>query len=151
MSKGRQRTLQQESVQQIRILYAEDYDLVLFTVKQLLELEGWHIELCRDGTSALEKIEGREHFDCIVLDADMPGMHGLELLARARLMTHRRRTPVVIFTALDCEEEAQEAGADAFLRKPSGIRDLVPTIEQLLNPQDTQRNHLDHQSFTNRS
>ena len=124
---------------------------MLFTVRQLLELEGWAVELCRDGTTALEKLESREHFDLILLDADMPGVHGIELLRRARSMTHRRRTPILIFTALECEEEAQAAGADAFIKKPNGIRDLVQTVEQLLNEQGFELKQRDQQSSSNRS
>lgn len=138
-------------MQQVKILYAEDYDLVLFTVKQLLELEGWRVELCRDGATALRRIETREHYDIIILDADMPGMHGLELLKRARSMTHRRRTPIIFFTATDCETEARAAGADVFLKKPNGIRDLIQTIERLLDGLGTQFNYRDQQSSTNRN
>ncbi|HEX8473622.1 MAG TPA: response regulator [Pyrinomonadaceae bacterium] len=138
-------------MQQIKILYAEDYDLVLYTVKQLLELEGWRVELCRDGATALKRIETREHYDLLILDADMPGMHGLELLKRARSMTHRRRTPVILFTATDCEAEARSAGADAFLKKPNGIRDLIQTVEQLLDGRNSQFDYRDQQSSSNRS
>ncbi|HVF55037.1 MAG TPA: response regulator [Pyrinomonadaceae bacterium] len=119
-------------MQQIRILYAEDYDLVLFTVKQLLELEGWFVDICRDGVAAMKKIESEEPHDLIVLDADLPGVHGLELLRRARDLEHRRHTPILMFTSVDCKDEAADAGADAYLRKPGGIRELVQTIESLL-------------------
>ena len=133
-------------MRQIKILYAEDYDLVLFTIKQLLELEGWSVDVCRDGAVALEKLEQREPYDVIVLDAEMPGLHGLELLKRARSMTHRRRTPILVFTASDCEREAFDAGADAFLKKPSGIRDLIQTVERLLHPQGLSLSFGDQQS-----
>lgn len=116
----------------IKILYIEDYDLVLFTVKQLLELEGWLVEICRDGVAALKKLESEEHYDLIISDAELPGMRGLELLRRIRELTHRRRTPILMFTASDCQPESMIAGADVFLKKPSGIRDLIRTIKQLL-------------------
>ena len=117
----------------ISILYVEDYEQVLYTVKQLLELEGWRVEICRDAETALGLIEGRQVFDVIVLDAALGPMSGLELLRRARAIDAYARTPVVMFTATDCEEEATAAGANVFLRKPSGIRDLVATVERLLN------------------
>jgi CheY-like chemotaxis protein len=131
-------------LQQIKILYAEDYDLVLFTVKQLLELEGWSVDICRDGSEALKKIEGAEHYDVIVVDAELPGTSGINLLSRARELTHRRRTPMIMFTANDCEAEALAAGADAFLRKPGGIRDLIQTIERLLNKGTTSLRMTNH-------
>lgn len=120
-------------MQRISILYAEDYELVLFTVKQLLELEGWAVEICRDGAATLERLESEEPHDLIILDSKLPGLDGLELLRRLRALRHRANTPVIVFSATDCEPDARAAGADAYLKKPSGIRDLVPTIENLLN------------------
>lgn len=117
----------------INILYVEDYEQVLLTVKQLLELEGWRVEICRDAETALGLLDERRPFDLIVLDAKLGGMSGLELLRRARTMPPYARTPAIVFSATDCEEEAAAAGADAFLRKPSGIRDLIATVERLLD------------------
>ncbi|MCA1592843.1 MAG: response regulator [Acidobacteria bacterium] len=127
-------------MQQIKILYAEDYDLVLFTVKQLLELEGWSVEICRDGAACLKKLESREHFDVIVLDTELPEVCGLELLRRSRTLDHRTSTPVIIFSSGERESESRSAGADAYLNKPAGIRDLVQTIENLLYKHGEQLN-----------
>ncbi|HJR07280.1 MAG TPA: response regulator [Pyrinomonadaceae bacterium] len=119
-------------MQQIRILYVEDYDLVLFTVKQLLELEGWRVDICRDGTAARKKLEGEDHYDLIILDAQLPGESGLELVQQARQLAHRRRTPVIMFTGSLRQEDAIAAGADAFLNKPTGLKDLIATCNALL-------------------
>jgi CheY-like chemotaxis protein len=120
-------------LQQIRILYAEDYDLVLFTVKQLLELEGWRVDICRDGSAALKKLESDDHYDLIILDAQMPGESGLALVHRARQLAHRRRTPIIMFTGSLRREDALAAGADAFLNKPTGLKDLITTCNSLLD------------------
>ncbi|HLL73277.1 MAG TPA: response regulator, partial [Pyrinomonadaceae bacterium] len=120
-------------LQQIRILYVEDYDLVLFTVKQLLELEGWRVDICRDGTAALKKLESDEHYDLIVLDAQLPGESGLDLVKRARRLAHRRRAPIIMFTGSLRHDEAIAAGADAFLNKPTGLKDLIATCNSLLD------------------
>lgn len=124
---------QQKTLRRIKILYAEDYDPVLFTVKQLLEQEGWAVDVCRDGSAALKRIEDREQIDVIILDSELPGIRGLELLKRTRQLMHRRYTPVIVFTAGECERDALDAGADAFLKKPGGIRDLTRTIGRLLD------------------
>ena len=120
-------------MQQTRILYAEDYDLVLFTVKQLLELESWQVDICRDGSAALKKLESDEHYDLIVLDAQLPGESGLELVKRARHLAHRRRAPIIMFTGSLRHDEAIAAGADAFLNKPTGLKDLIATCNSLLD------------------
>ena len=119
-------------MQQVRILYAEDYDLVLFTVKQLLEGENWRVEVCRDGPAALKKIDSEESYDLLILDERLNGVNGTELLRRARQSSHLRATPAVMFTASPCEDDARAAGADAFLRKPSGLKDLISTCRRLL-------------------
>jgi CheY-like chemotaxis protein len=119
-------------LQQTRILYAEDYDLVLFTVKQLLELESWQVDICRDGATALKKLEGDEHYDLIILDAQLPGESGLSLVQRARQLAHRRRIPIILFTGSLRHDEALAAGADAFLNKPTGLKDLISTCNSLL-------------------
>ena len=120
-------------MQQTRILYAEDYDLVLFTVKQLLELESWQVDICRDGAAALKKLESDEHYDLIILDAQLPGESGLSLIQRARQLAHRRRVPVILFTGSLKHDEALAAGADAFLKKPTGLKDLIATCNSLLD------------------
>ncbi|MDQ3257947.1 MAG: response regulator [Acidobacteriota bacterium] len=120
---------------QIKILYAEDYDLVLSTVKQLLELEGWAVDVCRDGATALKQIESNKEYDLLLLDDEMPVVRGIELVRRARSLPHRRETPIIIFTAGDCGEEVLASGAGACLKKPSGLRDLIRTIEDLIDRQ----------------
>lgn len=119
-------------MQQVRILYVEDYDLVLFTVKQLLEGESWKVEVCRDGSAALKRLDGDERYDLLILDERVGGVDGMELLRHARRTPRLRATPAIMFTATPCEEAARAAGADAFLRKPSGLKDLIATCHRLL-------------------
>ena len=120
-------------MQQVTVLYVEDHDLVLFTVKQLLELEGWRVRICRDGGEALRHIKGDEHFDLIITDAELPTVSGFELIRKVRTLTHRQSTPVLCFTANDCGDEAIAAGAVAYLKKPGGIKDLIATCNRYLH------------------
>ena len=106
---------------------------MLFTVKQLLEMEGWSVDICRDGVATLKKLESSEHYDLIILDAELPGMRGLDLIRHARELMHRRRTSILMFSAVNYEHTSLMAGANAFLKKPSGIRDLIKTVKQLLD------------------
>ncbi len=120
-------------MQQITVLYIEDHDLVLFTVKQLLEQEGWRVQIARDGNQALKQITGNEQFDLIILEADLPGVSGFDLLRRTRKLAHRQAVPLIMFTARECRAEALAAGADAYLKKPNGIKDLLATCYRVLN------------------
>lgn len=121
-----------DATQPVSILFVEDNRCVAETVRETLELEGWSVESCADGNAALRRIEGREHFDLFLFDNDLPGIHGIELIRRARLLPQRRHTPIVMFSASDLAHEAHGAGADVFLKKPNDVNVLVGTINRLL-------------------
>jgi CheY-like chemotaxis protein len=124
-----------QAASQISILHVEDNAFVASMVKEMLELEDWKIESCADGILALEKIVGDTHYDLILLERDLPGVNGLELLQRARSMAHRRQTPIVFLSANAIEREALDAGASAVLHKPEGIGSLADTLAGLLSVQ----------------
>lgn len=114
------------------ILYAEDNRVLLRALKDLLEFQGWRVEPCANGLAALRKIEGDAPYALLLLDNEMPGASGLELVRRARSLAHRRDTPAVIISASEVGTEARRAGADAFLKKPDDINKVVETISRLL-------------------
>lgn len=114
------------------ILCVEDNKLVLGAIRETLELEGWRVEVCEDGTTALTKINSSEYYDLITLDNDLPGVSGLDLLQHARALDHRRQTPIIIFSSDNVEREARRAGANAFLRKPEGMPAIAETVAHLL-------------------
>jgi CheY-like chemotaxis protein len=124
---------------QVSIFHAEDSKLVGQLVHDLVTAENWKIDLCTDGDTALKKLTGDEHYDVLVVDNDLPGLSGLELVQRARKITHRRRTPIVMLSGDDYESEAWRAGVDAFLKKPEEIGDLPTTITRLLRERSSER------------
>lgn len=117
----------------IGILHVEDNELVAGVTREMLELQGWTVETCFDGNVALEKISGAVEYDLLVLDYDLPGVNGLELVHRARMLAHRTRTPIIVLSASPVGAAAREAGADVFLQKPQDIGSLVETITRLLS------------------
>jgi two-component system chemotaxis response regulator CheY len=117
---------------QISILQAEDNQMLASVLGEMFATEQWRVELCADGGSALDKLAGRERYDLLLFDNDLPGLSGLELVLRARSMPHRRRTPIIMLSGNDCEAEAWRAGVDAFLRKPKDIDQVLSAIARLL-------------------
>jgi two-component system chemotaxis response regulator CheY len=101
-------------------------------VSEMFSAEGWRIELCTDGDAALRKLTSDERVDLLLLDNELPGVNGLDLVKRTRKMTHRRRTPIVMLSGNDCETDAWRAGVDAFLKKPAQVNELPSTIARLL-------------------
>ncbi len=116
----------------ITILSVEDNRIVADALIETLEAEGWSVEACTDGTSALERLNSQERFDLLLFDNELPGASGLELTRQARLLPHRQQTPIVMLSASDCEAEAGEAGVNAFLRKPEDIMAVAETISRLI-------------------
>jgi tetratricopeptide (TPR) repeat protein len=116
----------------IRILHVEDEAQVADAARGALSAEKWEVELCTDGDSALRKLTGNEHYDVVIVDSSLSGVTGLELAQRARKITHRRRTPILMLSDDDLETEAWGAGVDAFLKKPDQLTELTPTVARLL-------------------
>ena len=120
----------------MRILHVEDNEIVTTMVKETLENQGWQVVTCADGNVALEKISGEDEYDVLLLDYDLPGVNGVEIINRARELDHRCDTPIVMLAASPVEAAAREAGADVFLRKPQDVTRLVETINHFLEERE---------------
>ena len=122
-----------DETRSVTILHVEDDRHVADMMRDTLEGEGWRVETCADGATALKRLAGDAHYDLLLFDQDLPGVSGLELVRATRKLPQRRRTPVVMLSASDCEAEAWRAGVDAFLRKPDDIRSVTAMISRLLS------------------
>lgn len=115
------------------IFYLEDNDRILVLVRDVLEFAGWYVKPCNSGFYAWTMLDWeKEHYDLLILDNEADGLDGLTLTRRVRQMPHRKETPIILLSMEDLEAEAREAGADAFLRKPNNLIELVDTIRRLL-------------------
>ncbi len=124
---------------QISILHVEDNKTVARTVQDALGAEGMQTNSCLSGTTALEILKDEAVYDVIIVDNDLPGLSGLELILRLRSMPHRRKTPIIMLSGDDCEKEAWRAGVDAFLRKPEALDRLSSTIARVLEERKERR------------
>jgi CheY-like chemotaxis protein len=115
----------------LTILYAEDNKLVSDAVRDLLEAEGWRVEFCANGNSAMNRLAGGVPYSLLLFDNELPGATGLELTRYARSLPRYRRTPIIMVSATECGAQAQSAGADLFLRKPDDIDVLVGAVRRL--------------------
>jgi two-component system chemotaxis response regulator CheY len=121
-------------MQAAMILYVEDNELVLHGVKDTLEQEeGWRVDACADGTTALTKLESGAHYDLLLFDNELPGVDGLTLIRRARELPHRRHLPIAMLSASHIKADALRAGADEFLKKPDDITKITEHVRRLFN------------------
>lgn len=123
----------------IKILHVEDYKLVAQAVRDALEALGWKVETCADGAEAMKILADDEPYNILIFDYDLPGHNGIELMRYARTLPHRRRTPIIMFSASNVEQDAWRAGASAVLRKPDDVARLSETVTRLLSKDTTGR------------
>jgi CheY-like chemotaxis protein len=98
------------------VLVADDNVAVRTLLRLTLGPSHVVIEAC-DGAEALELLHQR-HPDIAILDVVMPTFDGLEVCRRLRQNPALRDTPVIILSANATDDEAQRAGANAFIAKP---------------------------------
>lgn len=115
-----------------RILIVEDEPAIALALGDDLELEGYDVTVVHDGFEAVKRArEGT--FDAILLDIMLPGKDGFEVCRELR--RGQVRTPILMLTARALEAEkvlGLEAGADDYVTKPFGIRELRARIAALL-------------------
>ena len=113
------------------ILFVERNQMFRGIVNDVLEFAGWYVKGCADNIYARAMLEQGEHFDLLIIDSEA-SHDGFETIRLVRRLPHRKETPIILISLEDLTEQAREAGADAFLRKPNNLIELVDTIRRLL-------------------
>jgi len=124
---------------QVLVLHVEDNKAIASLVQDALAAEGMHVDSCLNGTTALEILKSDSPYNVLIIDNDLPGLSGLELVLRVRSMAHRRGTPIIMLSGDDCEKEAWRAGVTAFVRKPEAVNQIASTITRLLEERKSKK------------
>jgi DNA-binding response OmpR family regulator len=115
-----------------RILVVEDEPAIALGLEDDLKMEGYQVEVVADGVTAARRAR-EERFDLILLDVMLPGKDGFEVCREVRRAGVR--TPIVMLTAKTQEAEKVmgfDLGADDYVTKPFGTRELRARIKALL-------------------
>jgi two-component system chemotaxis response regulator CheY len=103
----------------------------------LQRIPGITYKEAKDGVDAA-RILDQEVFDVVLLDINMPGMNGLQLLKRIRKDPRLAATRVIMITTEWTENSAEEAralGADGYVPKPVQAHQVIDTVKRLLSTQ----------------
>jgi two-component system phosphate regulon response regulator PhoB len=125
------------------LLVVEDDETIRETVRDALELEGFAVVACGNGRDALQILQRApegEGFSLVVLDLMLPGLGGLDVCRQLR--QGNNQTPILVVSARDSETDrvlGLEVGADDYLVKPFGMRELVARCRALLRRTTSQQ------------
>jgi len=115
----------------MRILIAEDDNLLADALTQSLRHAGYAVDYVNDGAKADTALRSQE-FDLLILDLGLPRMSGLEVLQNLR--TYNTSLPVLILTAADSIEQrvrGLDLGADDYMAKPFALSELEARVRAL--------------------
>jgi DNA-binding response OmpR family regulator len=115
----------------VRVLVAEDERLMADTIAEGLRRRAMAVDVCYDGEAALERV-CVNRYDVVILDRDLPGVHGDEVCRT--IVVSRAETRVLMLTAaagLRDRVDGLDLGADDYLTKPFAFAELVARVGAL--------------------
>ena len=116
-----------------KILIVEDDDTILLGLKDDLEFEGYEVAAADNGRDGY-MLAKNEEFNLIILDILLPELTGFEICKKLR--EENVKTPIIMLTAAKTEEMDKvmglEMGADDYVTKPVGSREMVARVKAIL-------------------
>ncbi len=122
---------------QKKIIIVEDEPSLIFTLQDTLENEGYEVHVVKEGTTAVDKVKEVEP-DLMLLDLMLPGKSGYDICNEIRGLKYT--FPIIMLTARDQEIDkvtGLNLGADDYMTKPFGVKELLARINARLRRADT--------------
>ncbi|MFZ2088424.1 MAG: response regulator [Desulfobaccales bacterium] len=117
----------------IQILLVDDDLHIRSLGRELLEKLGYGVETAENGWEVLEKLRQGRPLDLVILDYHLPGMNGLEVMARLKTLYPGAEVLMASgFFSNQEKEQLRAGGARGFLDKPFRLKELQSRIEEIL-------------------
>ncbi|TYP92026.1 two-component system, OmpR family, alkaline phosphatase synthesis response regulator PhoP [Fodinibius salinus] len=123
-----------------KIVIVEDEPSLVFTLQDTLQNEGYNVFVAKKGAKGVEIVK-KEDPDLMILDLMLPGMSGYDVCEKVREMDYT--FPIIILTARDQEIDkvtGLNIGADDYITKPFGVKELLARIQARLRRSDEYTN-----------
>lgn len=127
------------SIDGLHILAAEDNEINVEILTELLDIEGATCDIAYNGQEAVEKFEASKpgHYDVIFMDIQMPVMNGYDAAKAIRESAHKdaKKIPIIAMTANAFDDDvkaALQSGMNAHLAKPIDMKKLKQLVSKLL-------------------
>ena len=117
----------------MRILAVDDQPLTLTAIEYKLMSVGHEVYFGKNGSEAISQLEALKP-DLVILDLNMPGQGGLEVIEHIR-QEMQNDVPIIVMSGEDDEDmvvQSFKLGADEYIRKPVGLEELVVRVHKLL-------------------
>jgi CheY-like chemotaxis protein len=130
----------QENLKKINLLMVEDNEVDVVLTREILsetERAAYQLNAVKDGFEALSYLQKRNGYknapqpDLILLDLNLPRMHGFDFLARIKAEPKLKTIPICIFTTSETKEDIEKAKmlqADSYLIKPMNLQEFEETF-----------------------
>ncbi len=126
----------------LAILFVDDEP----SLQELMRLElpqmGHSVTVCPDGYTAIAALE-KESFDCLIVDLDMPGLSGIQVIERAYQLQPTAESVILTGkSTLETAVQAMRFGATDYLTKPCKLSDLGTLLDQVAKRRDMRRKYV---------
>jgi len=123
------------------ILIIDDEPEIRALTRMMLERAGYEVLEAANGEHGLELLD-KDRVDMVLLDVAMPGMNGWVVCEKIKADEKLRNIPVVMFTVFGSEEDVtqgKKCGADAYIKKPFDMKELLRIVDKLLHKAEYSR------------
>lgn len=116
-----------------RILVVDDLEANVLLLERMLHAAGYTSVESTTDPRMVSELHGRNHYDLIVLDLQMPGMDGFEVMENLKVVQPDSYLPVIVVTAQpDHKLRALQAGAKDFVSKPFDLGEVLMRVRNML-------------------
>jgi CheY-like chemotaxis protein len=116
-------------IKPVALIVEDDRDVVAL-FRHVLDIAGYHTEIVLDGKEAMDRLEESQP-NMVLLDLQLPGMSGVEILTRMRADERMQNIPVIVITAFPVYAASLPVEPDLLLYKPVDINQLSNLVQRL--------------------